>query len=154
MSSFNARSATEALLPWSPIWFDVNAFANLSMIIRWIRMSSVYLTHVGRPRESLKTGRTVHHLLRMTQPMLEDQGVFKILEDGKNRASSVANDPTHVGRSVLVRLKRAVTKLVRLKCLRLKSIFFLNSSEFESKFFSNRFGSCDKPHQSSPSQFA
>ena len=77
--------------------------------------------------KSLKMGRTVHHLLQMTQLMLEDQGVFKILEDGKNRASSVANDPTHVGRSVLVRLKRAVTKLVRLKCLRLNILNFIRS---------------------------
>ena len=41
-------------------------------------------------RRSFKTGRTVHHQLRISQPM--------------------------VGRTVLVRLKRAVTKL---KCLRL-----------------------------------
>ena len=92
MSTFYAKSALKVLelFPWISIWFEVNAFANSSMIIRWIRMSSVYLTHVGRPRKSLKTGRTVHHLLQMTQPMLEDQGVFKILEDGENRASSVA----------------------------------------------------------------
>jgi hypothetical protein len=52
---------------------------------------------VGRLRKlrrSFKTGRTVHHLLRISQPM--------------------------VGRTVLVRLKRAVTKL---KCLRLIYIF-------------------------------
>ena len=105
MSTLHARSAMEALFLWSPIWFDVNAFANLSTIVRWIHLCSVYFTQLSvldakEDLKSLRTGRTVHHQLRMTQlSVLEDQGGFEILEDGQNRASSVANDPTKcVGR--------------------------------------------------------
>ena len=107
MSTFYAKSALKVLelFPWISFWLEVNAFANLSMIIRWIRMSSMYFTQLSvldakEDLKSLRTGRTVHHQLRMTQlSVLEDQGGFEILEGGQNRASSVANDPTKcVGR--------------------------------------------------------
>ena len=94
MSTFYAKSASEVeLFPWVSIWFDSNAFATSSMIIRWIQMGSVYFTKVDL--KALKSGRTEHHQLRMSQldstEQVGCQGGFEILDDGKNRASSVAN---------------------------------------------------------------
>ena len=65
MSTFYAKSALEVLelFPWISVWFDVNVFVNSSMIIRWIQMSSVSFQGVSK---SLKTGRTVHHQLRIS----------------------------------------------------------------------------------------
>ena len=81
MSTFNARSATEALYSWSPIWFDVNGNVNSSTIIRWIHLCSVYFP--TRQNESVGC-----------------QSGFESFEVGQNRASSVANDPTRQNENV------------------------------------------------------
>ena len=47
MSTFNARSAMEALLPWSPIWISEETAVNLSTIIRWKQLCPVY-SQLGR----------------------------------------------------------------------------------------------------------
>ena len=83
MSTFYAKSALKVLelFPWISIWFDVKAFANSSMIIRWIRMSSMYyFTQLS----VLDAGRTVHHQLRMTQLSVLDAKVdLKALRSGR-----------------------------------------------------------------------
>ena len=59
-------------------------------------MGSVYFTKVDL--KALKSGRTEHHQLRMSQldstEQVGCQSGFESFEVGKNRASSVANDPT------------------------------------------------------------
>ena len=67
MSTFHARSATEALFPWSLIWISEDTAANSLKIVRLKALNSFpNVSACGRPRKYLKTGRTVHHLLRMT----------------------------------------------------------------------------------------
>ena len=94
MKTFYAKSASKVLelFPWFSIWFDVNAFANSSMIIRWIQMSSVSFQAGFEMSEDGKN-RASSVAYDLTAK-LEDQGGFEILEDRKNRSSSVANDPT------------------------------------------------------------
>ena len=99
MSTFYAKSALKVLelFPWISIWFDVNAFANSSMIIRWIRMSSMYFTQLSvlYAKEDFCASSVVNDLTNC----VGCQGGSEIFEDGQNRASSVANDPTKcVGR--------------------------------------------------------
>ena len=90
MSTFYAKSALKVLelFPWISIWFDVNAFANSSMIIRWIRMGSMYFTQLceldaKEDLKSLRTGGTVHHQLRMTHLWWKTKEDLKSLKTGR-----------------------------------------------------------------------
>ena len=112
MSTFHARSATEALFPWSLIWISEDTAANSLKIVRLNALHSFPNCELDAKEDlkSLRTGRTVHHLLQMTHR----ECVWKTKEDLKSLKT---------GRTVHHQLRMTHRECVwKLKLDRLKSL--------------------------------